>query len=92
MVTPDKEKYTASGKWDEKQAGIPVKLLKGKLKEIESARSNKASKLETDINWGRMRRKERRPQITRKSSYLCKESKWNNSKLAKKVIVNLCLK
>ena len=46
-----KEKYTASGKWDEKQAGVLVKLWKEKLKEIESSRSNEAWKfIMTKVN------------------------------------------
>ena len=46
-----KEKYTASGKWDEKQAGVLVKLWKEKLKEVERSRSNEAWKfIMTKVN------------------------------------------
>ena len=46
-----KGKYTASGKWDEKQAGVLVKFWKEKLKEIESSRSNEAWKfIMTKVN------------------------------------------
>ena len=47
---------------------------------------------EMEVKGGKTRRKERKPQITRKSSYLCRESKWSNSKLAKNVTANLCAK
>ncbi len=41
-VGNSKEKYPASGKWDESQAGVLVKLWKQKMKEFESSRSNEA--------------------------------------------------
>ena len=61
-------------------------------KEKRNKRGNGLQGKEMEMKMGKTRRKERRPQITKKSSYLCSESKWSNSKLAKNVTVNLCAK